>query len=127
MAESTTGTGMAREQPRRRTLPVECGVGRGRTVRVVVTGGAGFIGSHLVEALLARGCTVTVVDNLHRGRRTHLASCLDHPTLRFVEGDIRDQTVLDDAFREVEVVYHLAAPGGAVQRDGRGERSALFL
>jgi UDP-glucose 4-epimerase len=78
-------------------------------VRVVVTGGAGFIGSHLVGALLARGCLVTVVDNLHRGRREHLASCLDHPDLRFIEGDIRDQPVLDDAFRDVEVVYHLAA------------------
>lgn len=78
-------------------------------MRAVVTGGAGFIGSHLVEALLTRGCTVTVVDNLHRGRRAHLASCLDHPALRFLEGDIRDQAMLDEAFRDAEVVYHLAA------------------
>jgi UDP-glucose 4-epimerase len=73
-------------------------------VRAVVTGGAGFVGSHVVEALLARGDEVTVVDNLSSGRRENLAD-----GVRLVEADIREP--LDDAFAEArpEVVFHLAA------------------
>lgn len=78
--------------------------------RVLVTGGAGFIGSHLVEVLLARGDTVTVVDNLSTGRRTNLPQA--HPRLRFMEADLRDAL---HAFGKGEVfdqIYHLAAAVG---------------
>ncbi|HEY6054003.1 MAG TPA: NAD-dependent epimerase/dehydratase family protein [Gaiellaceae bacterium] len=68
-------------------------------MRVVVTGGAGFIGSNLVDALVARGDEVTVVDNLATGKREHL-----NEAARFLEQDIRG---LDDL--DAEVVFHLAA------------------
>ena len=73
-------------------------------MRAVVTGGAGFVGSHVVEALLARGDEVTVLDNLSSGRRENVP---DGVTL--VEGDIREP--LDSVFDEArpEVVFHLAA------------------
>ncbi|HEY6029915.1 MAG TPA: NAD-dependent epimerase/dehydratase family protein, partial [Gaiellaceae bacterium] len=68
-------------------------------MRVVVTGGAGFIGSNLVDALVARGDEVTVVDNLATGKRENL-----NEAARFLEQDIRE---LDDL--DAEVVFHLAA------------------
>jgi UDP-glucose 4-epimerase len=69
-----------------------------------VTGGAGFVGSHVVDALLARGDEVTVVDNLSSGRRENLPD-----GVRLVEADIREP--LDDSFADArpEVVFHLAA------------------
>jgi len=72
--------------------------------RVVVTGGAGFIGSHLAEALLARGCEVVVYDNLSMGRRENIPVGAE-----FVEGDVRDPERLLTALRGAHAVYHLAA------------------
>ena len=54
--------------------------------QVLVTGGAGFIGSHLVDALLARGCSVVAFDNLSTGNCLNLQHVLEHPKLSFVEG-----------------------------------------
>jgi len=73
----------------------------------LVTGGAGFIGSHLVEALLARGDAVRVLDNLSTGRLENLAA-VQHQ-LEFIEGDIRDETVVAQAVRGVDTIFHLAA------------------
>jgi UDP-glucose 4-epimerase len=69
-------------------------------MRAVVTGGAGFIGSNLVDALLARGDEVTVVDNLATGKRENLS-----PDARLLESDIRDEALS----LEADVVFHLAA------------------
>lgn len=80
--------------------------------KVLVTGGAGFIGSHLVERLLRDGADqVVVVDNLYRdrGRLENLQSLISHPRLEFYEADIRDPDALADAMQDVGVVYHLAA------------------
>jgi len=75
-------------------------------VRAVVTGGAGFIGSHLVDALLARGDDVWVLDNLSTGRRERVAE-----GARLVEGDIRDAEAVGAAFAEArpDACFHLAA------------------
>jgi UDP-glucose 4-epimerase len=79
-------------------------------MRAAVTGGAGFIGSNLVDALLARGDEVTVVDNLATGKRDYV-----NADARFVEQDIRDEALALD----VDVVFHLAAQadvGTSVQK-----------
>lgn len=70
----------------------------------LVTGGAGFIGSHLTRVLLAQGRRVTVLDNLSVGRREVVAEAA-----RFVYGDIRDDAALNDALSGVDCVFHLAA------------------
>jgi UDP-glucose 4-epimerase len=75
-------------------------------VRAIVTGGAGFIGSHVVDALVARGDDVLVVDDLSTGRAERV-----NPSARFVEADIRDAAAVDTAFDEArpEACFHLAA------------------
>jgi UDP-glucose 4-epimerase len=72
-----------------------------------VTGGAGFIGSHLVDELVATGCRVTVLDNLSTGHRHNLDHLGDR--IDFVEGDIRDAKLMDQVIKGCEVVFHLAA------------------
>lgn len=73
----------------------------------LVTGGAGFIGSHLVEALVAAGCNVAVIDNLSTGRLSNLAAVRDRIT--FYQGDFRDPGLLKQAVTGCEVLFHLAA------------------
>ena len=75
--------------------------------RVLVTGGAGFIGSHLVDALLSRGATVRVLDNLSNGRRENLKDA----RVELIEDDIRDASVCRRAATGVEYVFHQAALG----------------
>src|SRR6478609_7964967 len=79
-------------------------------MKAMVTGGAGFIGSNLVDALLARGDAVTVVDDLSTGRRQNLDSALASGA-DLVEADIRDADALTTLARQVEpeVIFHLAA------------------
>src|SRR5262245_8102218 len=78
-------------------------------IKVLVTGGAGFIGSNLAALLISRGHHVSILDNLTSGYRDNLASL---PGARFVEGDVRDAKAVDDAIKGVEVVFHLAASVG---------------
>ena len=73
--------------------------------QVLVTGGAGFIGSHLVRGLLDRGDRVRVLDNLSTGSKANLAG-LD---VEFIEGDIRDATVVQESVKDVDAIFHLAA------------------
>ena len=77
--------------------------------RVLVTGGAGFIGSHLVEALLARGDHVTVVDDESTGNAANLASVRDNPRLNFVRGSIGEDELVREVVAGQDEVYHLAA------------------
>ncbi len=71
---------------------------------VLVTGGAGFIGSHLVDALVARGARVRALDNLAAGRREHV-----NPRAEFVNGDVRHPESIAEAFAGVDCVFHTAA------------------
>lgn len=74
---------------------------------VLVTGGAGFIGSHVVCSLLERGQSVRVLDDLSTGKRENLPS--EHPNLTFIEGSIEDAALVDQVCEGVEAVVHLAA------------------
>lgn len=75
-------------------------------MRVLVTGGAGFIGSHLTECLLADGEQVRVLDNLSTGKRANLAA---HSALEFIQGDIRDPDDVQAAATGCDAIVHLAA------------------
>jgi nucleoside-diphosphate-sugar epimerase len=75
----------------------------------LITGGAGFIGSHLVRSLLADGARVRVLDNFLTGSRDNLADVSDNPSLKIIEGDIRDASSVEDAMSGVEYVLHQAA------------------
>jgi UDP-glucose 4-epimerase len=81
-----------------------------RRMRALVTGGAGFIGSNVVDALVERGDEVTVVDNVSTGRRENLTGALERGA-ELAESDIRDAQAMLDLFARVrpEVVFHLAA------------------
>lgn len=78
-------------------------------MRVMVTGAAGFLGSHLVDALVGGGDEVVGVDNLHRGRLDNIDHLMASPGFEFRCLDIRDYAALADAMTGAEVVYHLAA------------------
>jgi UDP-glucose 4-epimerase len=79
---------------------------------VLVTGGAGFIGSHLVERLLADGRAVTIIDDCSTGRLENLTSVAAHPGLRIIEGKVSRCPGLDEIVKSAESIYHLAAAVG---------------
>ena len=74
---------------------------------VLITGGAGFIGSHLTDALLAKGYAVRILDDLSTGKRSNLA--LDNPRLELIEGDVADAALVTQAMLGCQAVAHLAA------------------
>ena len=119
---------------------------------ILVTGGAGFIGSHLTETLLTRGDRVIVVDDESTGSYANLADVHQHPHLEYIRGDIREPELVARVTAHVDEVYHLAAAVGValiarqpmetiernihptellldalVERWGRGERVKFFL
>jgi UDP-glucose 4-epimerase len=79
-------------------------------MRVLVTGGAGFIGSHLVEALVARGDTVTVIDNVSTGNLENLASLKEK--IEFINGDIRNSVLIESLTEKTDLIFHMAAALG---------------
>jgi UDP-glucose 4-epimerase len=81
-------------------------------MRILVTGGAGFIGSHLVDALLDRGHEVVAVDDLSTGNVENLRSALARPAFRFVEGSVLDADLVQRLVDASDEVYHLAAAVG---------------
>jgi len=81
-------------------------------VRCLVTGGAGFIGSHLTERLLETGHEVTVLDDLSTGVEGNLQQAASHPKFHFQTGSITDPVVLTEAVAGIDVIYHLAAAVG---------------
>jgi nucleoside-diphosphate-sugar epimerase len=85
------------------------------SAHVLVTGGASFIGSHLVDALIERGATVRVVDNLSSGRLENIRPHVDAGRVEFTHADLNDPHVAEHAVRGINIVFHLAADHG-----GRG-------
>src|SRR5215471_16410526 len=83
--------------------------------RTLVTGGASFIGSHLVDALIAKGAQVRVVDNLSSGHLDHIRHHVAGGRVEFMHADLADPAVAEEAVRGMETVFHLAADHG-----GRG-------
>ncbi len=81
-------------------------------MRILVTGGAGFIGSHLDEALLQRGHEVWALDDLSTGRIENLATFQRHPRFRFLEGNVMDTALVSGLVAQCEQVFHLAAAVG---------------
>ncbi|MDD1742819.1 MAG: NAD-dependent epimerase/dehydratase family protein [Methanotrichaceae archaeon] len=75
---------------------------------ILVTGGAGFIGSHLVDRLISNN-RVTVLDNLSSGKKEHLAHHLDNLNFTLIEADLFDTTILDEAVKNQDIIFHLAA------------------
>lgn len=82
-----------------------------RDRKVLVTGGAGFIGSNLVESLLLSGNKVICLDNFSTGKRENLAGFSDNPDFRLIEGDIRNYEDCEKAVRGIDIVFHEAALG----------------
>ena len=76
---------------------------------VLVTGGAGFIGSHLVDRLMELGHTVRVLDDLSAGSLANIERWLENENFEFIKGDMRNPEIVREAVKDVEVVFHLAA------------------
>ena len=74
---------------------------------ILITGGAGFIGSHLTDALLAKGYSVRILDDLSTGKRSNLP--LDNPKVELIEGDVADAALVARAAEGCQAVAHLAA------------------
>jgi UDP-glucose 4-epimerase len=80
----------------------------------LITGGAGFIGSHLAETLIDRGDQVTVIDDESTGNPANLAAIAGNSSLRYVKGTVADDALMRQLFDGVDEVYHLAAAVGVV-------------
>ena len=76
-------------------------------MKYVVTGGAGFIGSHITKKLVERGDTVTVIDNLNTGKETNLESVKDK--IIFVKGSVLDSDLLEEIVKDTDGIFHQAA------------------
>jgi nucleoside-diphosphate-sugar epimerase len=83
--------------------------------RVLITGGASFIGSHLTDTLVERGARVCIVDDLSSGKLENIQQHLTNGSIEFIQADLREPGVARKAMRDIEVVFHLAADHG-----GRG-------
>lgn len=83
--------------------------------KVLITGGASFIGSNLVDRLIDLGVEIRVVDDLSSGKKENIQQHLDRKSIEFIEGDLRDQKITKDAVKKIDLVIHLAGDHG-----GRG-------
>lgn len=80
-------------------------------MKILVTGGSGFIGSHLTDELLSHGHQVIVVDNLVNGKKENNNEAAQSPSFSFIEADILDKEKMNEACKGVDVIYHLACLG----------------
>jgi len=99
-------------------------------VKVLVTGGASFIGSNLVDALLERGASVKVVDDLSSGNISNIQEHIDKKRIEFIKGDLREPLVAREAVKGIQIIFHLAADHGGrgyVELHQAGPASNFFL
>ena len=100
-----------------------------KIARVFISGGAGFIGSHVTDALLGQGYKVTVYDNLSNGRREFIEQHFGKPAFNFVEADILDTDRLASQIEGHDLVWHLAANTdiiGGVEKPSRDLRDCVM-
>ncbi len=98
--------------------------------RVLITGGASFIGSHLTDALVERGAKVRIVDDLSSGKLENIQHHLAQGAVEFIQADLREPGVARMAMRDIEIVFHLAADHGGrgyVDLHQAGPATNLFL
>ena len=78
--------------------------------KILITGGAGFVGSYVVEQLIEKQPRkIIVIDNMLRGTQRNMMSFIDNPLVEFIEGDIRDNSLMEKTISSVDYVFHLAA------------------
>ena len=97
---------------------------------ILVTGGASFIGSHLVDALIDRGAKIKVVDDLSSGKIENIQEHTNKKRIEFIQGDIRKPEIYKDLFNGIDIVFHIAADHGGrgyVDLHQAGPASNLFL
>ncbi|MDB5414864.1 MAG: dTDP-glucose 4,6-dehydratase protein [Rubritepida sp.] len=97
----------------------------GRTKRAVVAGGAGFLGSHLCEALLAEGIQVWCVDNFQTGLRRSVQRMEQNPDFTFVEGDVIETNFISKLPRSIDLVFNLACAASPVQYQADPEHTLM--
>ncbi len=98
--------------------------------RILVTGGASFIGSHLVDRLLEKGARIRVVDNLSSGRVENLKGPIEKNQIEFTNADLREPAIARKAVKDIDIIFHLAADHGGrgyVDLHQAGPGSNLFL
>lgn len=81
-------------------------------MKILITGGAGFIGSHLADKLLEAGHEITIIDNLSTGRYSNIAHLEDHPRLRLIIDTVLNDKLMEELIRETDRVYHMASAVG---------------
>ncbi|CAI8610658.1 unnamed protein product [Vicia faba] len=96
-------------QERRQRVPLSVGLKSKKNKRVLVTGGAGFVGSHLVDRLIERGDNVIVIDNYFTGRKENVIHHIGNPNFELIRHDVVEPILL-----EVDQIYHLACPASPV-------------
>ncbi len=97
-------------------------------MKYLITGGAGFIGSHLAESLISQGHHVVVLDDLSTGYLSNLARIKDHKGFRFVRGSVEDELTVNLLVNECDMVFHLASAVGVqlvVQQPVRTIRTTI--
>ena len=76
-------------------------------MRILVTGGAGFVGSHLIDTLLAEGHSLIALDNISTGRIENLESARNHPNFEYIEGSVLNQNLLEELISRTDYIFHL--------------------